>query len=216
MLPANIVQNMEKAGVVAVLTVDDAQDAVPVARALHAGGVSVIELTFRTAAAQESIRRIRAEVPEVVVGAGTLLNRAQVADALKAGAFFGVAPGCNPATLQAAKEIGLPFAPGVMTPSDVEIALTHDCRVLKFFPAETSGGLNHLKTMSAPFNHLGVRYLPLGGVSAANLKDYLSSPLVLGVGGSWLAPVDLIRKKDWAAIQQRATEASQIVRAVRP
>lgn len=206
---------MERSGVAAVLTIPDPADAVPLARALHAGGVRVIELTFRTAHAAESIRRIREEVPEMVVGAGTLLNAAQVAEAHRAGAFFGVAPGCNPATIDAAREQGLPFAPGVMTPTDIEIAVAHGCQVLKFFPAETSGGLRHLKVMMAPFMHLGLRFIPLGGANAGNLATYLASPLVLCVGGSWLAPSDVIERKDWKHVQTRAEEASAIVRSVR-
>jgi 2-dehydro-3-deoxyphosphogluconate aldolase/(4S)-4-hydroxy-2-oxoglutarate aldolase len=215
MFDAALTEKLTRSGVVAVLTVEDANDAVPIARALLAGGVSSIELTFRTPAAVEAIRRIRAEVPEILVGAGTVLNARDVGLALKAGAFFGVAPGCNPQTLEAAREQGLPFAPGIATPSDIERALENDCRILKFFPAQTSGGLSHLATMAAPYVHLGVKFIPLGGISEKLLADYLRSPLVACVGGSWLASTALIRAKDWASVQRNAAEASGIVASFR-
>jgi len=215
MIPEKLALQMSASGVVAVVTVEDVDDAVPVARALHAGGVSIIELTFRTPGAADAIRRIRDGLPDVVVGAGTLLTARQVSEAVNAGAAFGVAPGCNPTTIQAAGDAGLPFAPGVMTPTDIEIALSHDCRVLKFFPAATSGGLVHLNTMAAPFTHHGLQFIPLGGIDGADLAHYLKSPLVLCVGGSWLAPRDLMRRKDWIGVRERALNASQIVQATR-
>ena len=131
------------------------------------------------------------------------------------GAAFGVAPGCNPATLRAARDQGLPFAPGIMTPSDIELALEGGCRVLKFFPAQTAGGLPHLSAMAAPYNHLGVKYIPLGGITEKLLPDYLRSPLVACVGGSWLAGTNAIKAKDWAGVQRNAAGASAIVRECR-
>lgn len=214
MLPESLITRLESTRIVAVVTLENADDAVPVARALAAGGISAIELTLRTPAGLEAIRRIRAEVPEVVIGAGTVLNRGQVEAAKAAGAMFGVAPGCNPSTLRAAKEIGLPFGPGVATASDIEIALENGCRVLKFFPAETSGGLPHLTTLAAPFAHLGVRFIPLGGIKESTMSKYLESPLVLCVGGSWLVSADLVRNKDWNAIQQRAVTSTALARGV--
>jgi 2-dehydro-3-deoxyphosphogluconate aldolase/(4S)-4-hydroxy-2-oxoglutarate aldolase len=210
-----LTEKLTRAGVVAVLTVEDADDAVPIAGALLAGGVSAIELTFRTPAAVEAIRRIRAEVPAMLVGAGTVLNAKDVAQAIGAGAAFGVAPGCNPATLRAARDQGLPFAPGVMTPSDIERALENDCRVLKFFPAQMSGGLPQLSSMAAPYAHLGVRFIPLGGITEKLLPEYLRSPLVACVGGSWLAGTGAIRAKDWAGVEKNAAGASAIVRQCR-
>jgi 2-dehydro-3-deoxyphosphogluconate aldolase/(4S)-4-hydroxy-2-oxoglutarate aldolase len=216
MFPDELMKRIGSAGVIAVLTVDDPVDAVPLARALAAGGVTAIELTLRTPRALESIRRIRAEMPETLIGAGTVLNRSQLEEVKKAGALFAVAPGCNPSTLRAAKEMGLPFAPGVATPSDVEVAVEHGCRLLKFFPAGTSGGLAHLAAMGAPFAHLGVRYIPLGGIALEHLGDYLKSPLVAAVGGSWLAKPEVIAKKDWKAIEAAAAEAMKVVREKRP
>ena len=213
MLPDPLAERLARSGVVAVVTVENPEDAAPIARALLAGGVGAIELTFRTARAAEAIRRIRAEVPEILVGAGTLLNRAHVEAAIEAGAVFGVAPGCNPSTIAAARECGLPFAPGVMTPTDMEIALEHGCRVLKYFPATNLAAPSALETMAAPFAHLGLRFIPLGGINLASLPQWLASPSVLGVGGSWLAPRDVIQRKDWAALQRNAEQAAEIVRA---
>lgn len=215
MFPDDLIKKISAAGVVAVVTIENANDAIPLARSLLAGGVSAIELTYRSAAAPEAIRRIRAEVPEALVGAGTLLNREQLKSAQAAGAFFGVAPGCNPSTLHAAEEIGLPFAPGVATASEIEIAIEHGCRLLKFFPAETSGGLPHLVTLAAPFAHLGIRYIPLGGISATELPGYLKSSLVASVGGSWLAKPDVIKRQDWKTIETQAAAAMAIVKSAR-
>ena len=213
MLPDPLAERLARSGVVAVVTVENPEDAAPIARALLTGGVGAIELTFRTARAAEAIRRIRAEVPEILVGAGTLLNRAHVQAAIEAGALFGVAPGCNPSTIAAARECGLPFAPGVMTPTDMEIALEQGCRVLKYFPATNLAGPAALETMAAPFAHLGLRFIPLGGINLASLPQWLDSPSVLCVGGSWLAPRDVIQRQDWAALQRNAEQAAEIVRA---
>jgi len=216
MFPDELMKRISDAGVVAVLTVEDPLDAVPLAQALAAGGVTAIELTLRTPRATESIKRIRDELPETLIGAGTVLNRTQLEAVKEAGALFAVSPGCNPATLRAARELGLPFAPGIATATDIEITVEHGCRLLKFFPAETSGGLTHLTTMAAPFAHLGVRFIPLGGIGAAQLGDYLASPLVAGVGGSWIAKPEAIRQRDWPRIAQQAAAAMAIVRSVRP
>jgi 2-dehydro-3-deoxyphosphogluconate aldolase/(4S)-4-hydroxy-2-oxoglutarate aldolase len=213
MWPDPLAERLARSGVVAVVTVENPEDAAPIARALLAGGVGAIELTFRTARAAEAIRRIRAEVPEILVGAGTLLNRAHVEAAIEVGAEFGVAPGCNPSTIAAARECGLPFAPGVMTPTDMEIALEHGCRVLKYFPASNLAGPSALESMAAPFAHLGLRFIPLGGINLASLPQWLASPSVLCVGGSWLAPREVIQRQDWAALQRDAQQAAEVVRA---
>lgn len=198
-----------------MVTIDDAVDAVPVARALAAGGVTAIELTFRTPAAAECIRRIRGELPGITVGAGTLLTAAQVAEAQAAGACFGVAPGYNPKTIRAAAEAGLPFAPGVATASEIEGAVENGCRVLKYFPAETSGGLKHLDCIAGPYAHLGLRYIPLGGLTLGNMESYLRSPHVLCLGGSWLTKPESIRSRNWPGIQRNAAAAAAISCRVR-
>lgn len=152
----------------------------------------------------------------MVTGVGTILTPQQANEALEAGASFGVAPGMNPRVVAEARRIGLPFAPGVCTPTDIELAVEAGCKLLKFFPSEPSGGLPYLRTISAPFMHLGVQFIPLGGVGPVNAAQYLKEPSVLALGGSWLAPKDLIAKGDWAAITQLAREASEIVKQVRP
>ncbi|MFV2070724.1 MAG: keto-deoxy-phosphogluconate aldolase, partial [Pirellulales bacterium] len=131
------------------------------------------------------------------------------------GARFGVAPGTNRSVIERATQRGLPFFPGVTTPSDIESALELGCRVLKFFPAEASGGLNYLRSMAAPYEHLQLRYLPLGGIGPANLKSYLADPRVLGVGGSWIAPREMIASRQWDTITERAREAQAMVDSVR-
>ena len=213
--PDAVLQRIEQTAVIAVLVIDEVADAVPVAEALLAGGISAMELTLRTPAAIEALRAVVQHVPEMMPGIGTILTPDQVDEVARAGAAFGVAPGLNRRVVERAKAVGLPFAPGVATPSDLETALELGCRDVKFFPAEPSGGLAYLKSMAAPYTHLGVRFVPLGGLSASNLGDYLHSPLVMAVGGSWLAPRDLIREHNWAEITRRAAEATQIVRQVR-
>ncbi|MBM3860766.1 MAG: bifunctional 4-hydroxy-2-oxoglutarate aldolase/2-dehydro-3-deoxy-phosphogluconate aldolase [Verrucomicrobia bacterium] len=206
---------IQQAGVVAVLTVDDPQDAAPLSRALLAGGVDCIELTLRTPAAIDALKRIKAETPQVLIGIGTILTPAQVADVVVAGAAFGVAPGMNPRVVRAAQEAGLPFAPGVATPSDIEQALELGCRVLKFFPAEPSGGLKYLKSMAAPYAHLGLRFIPLGGLEARHLETYLADSIIPAVGGSWLAPRDLIQQGNWQQITENARQAVEIIHRIR-
>jgi 2-dehydro-3-deoxyphosphogluconate aldolase/(4S)-4-hydroxy-2-oxoglutarate aldolase len=206
--PEMLLQQVENPGVVAVLVIDDAAHAVPVARALLAGGITAMELTLRTPAAIDALGRIRGEVPEILAGIGTVLTIEQVQAVFEAGGQFAVAPGTNCRVIQAAQQVGLPFAPGIATPSDLETALELGCREVKFFPAEPSGGLSYLRSIAAPYAHLGVRYIPLGGVNVDNLGAYLAEPMVLAVGGSWLATRDMIKNQDWQGIRQRAAEAT--------
>jgi 2-dehydro-3-deoxyphosphogluconate aldolase / (4S)-4-hydroxy-2-oxoglutarate aldolase len=215
LFPDELYAHLHHSGVIAVLMIDDLADAVPVARALLAGGVDGIELTLRTSVAMEALRLIRAELPEMMVGVGTLLTLQQLHEVKEAGAAFGVAPGMNPRVVAEAARIGLPFAPGVCTPTDIELAVELGCRLMKFFPSEPSGGLPYLRTIAAPFAHLGVKYIPLGGVSASNAEAYLKESCVQALGGSWLAPRELIAAKNWAAIQANAREASELVKRVR-
>jgi 2-dehydro-3-deoxyphosphogluconate aldolase/(4S)-4-hydroxy-2-oxoglutarate aldolase len=210
LFPDGLLQRIRTTGVVAVLIIEDREAAVPLAKALLDGRVDAIELTLRTPVALDCLRDIRQHVPEILVGAGTVLNPSQVDQIVAAGASFGVAPGTNPAVIRRATELGLPFAPGVMTPTDIETAIQAGCREMKFFPAEHTGGLSMLGSIRAPFAHLGVQFIPLGGVTAANMGEYLNDPGVLAVGGSWLAKPDLIRSKNWTAIRNTAMEASQI------
>lgn len=202
-------------GNIAVVVIDDAGDAVPAARALLAGGVNVMELTFRTAAAADALRAIVRGVPEMIVGAGTLLTAGQVDEARAAGAAFGVAPGFNASIVRHAFETGLPFAPGVMTPSEIEGALSAGCRVMKLFPASVLGGPKAVKTLTAPYRHLGLRYIPLGGITADNTAEYLADSSVCACGGSWIAPSNLIGAHDWGAITSNAEKAAAAAAAAR-
>ncbi|MEN6407000.1 MAG: bifunctional 4-hydroxy-2-oxoglutarate aldolase/2-dehydro-3-deoxy-phosphogluconate aldolase [Thermoguttaceae bacterium] len=215
MLPQDMVEGMRQSGIVAVLVIDRAEDAVPLARALGEGGIKFIELTLRTPAALDALRAIRAEMPEMAVGAGTVLTVEQVREVAKAGASFAVAPGMNPRVVRAAQDLGLPFMPGVMTPSDIEQALECGCRELKLFPAEPVGGLKYLKNMAAPYAHLNLQFVPLGGLSLANAGAYLADPWILAVGGSWIAKRDVIERRDWATITKNAKEACALAPADR-
>ncbi len=210
-----LAQQIQACGIIAVLVVDREDDAVPLAKALLAGGVNVMELTLRTEAAIGALKRIKAEVPEMLAGVGTILTTEQLRQTVEAGAAFGVSPGVNPRILTAAREAGLPFAPGVATPTDIEVALEHGCKLLKFFPAEPSGGLAFLKAAAAPYLHLGIKFVPLGGVNAKNMTAYLSDPLISALGGSWLAPKEAIQAGDWQKITNLAAEAVQTIRSAR-
>lgn len=211
----SLASKIETCGIVAVLIIDRAEDAPPLAHALLEGGVSAMELTLRTPAALEGLKAVRASVPEMIAGVGTILTTDQVKQVRDADAAFGVSPGLNPRVLDAAREAGLSFAPGIVTPSDIERAVEHDSKVLKFFPAEPSGGLPYLKSIAAPYAHLGLRYLPLGGIHAKNMASYLSDPHVAALGGSWLAPRDLVKAGDWTQITALAREATQTIQTLR-
>lgn len=203
-------EHLAASALLAVLVIDNPLDAVPLARCLLAGGVDAIELTLRTPAAFDALRRITAEVPEIYAGVGTILTPAQVREAKAAGAAFGVAPGMNAAVVDAAADCGLPFAPGIATPSDIEAALTRGCRIMKFFPAEPAGGIPYLKSINAPYAHLGISYIPLGGIHEGNLESWLLCPGVIAVGGSWLATKELIAAGDWAQIRKNCEAAREI------
>ncbi len=212
---AELVARIERCGVLAVLILDNASHAAPVAQALLAGGVDVMELTLRTPDALDALRTIHRDAPEMLLGAGTVLSAGQVSQVAEAGAAFAVSPGVHPTVIEAARRVGLPFAPGVATPTDVETALALGCRELKFFPSEPLGGLKYLQSMAAPYAHLGVRFVPLGGVNVDNAAAYLQDPAVLAVGGSWLAPKDVIAEEGWDEITARAAQARRIVQDVR-
>jgi 2-dehydro-3-deoxyphosphogluconate aldolase/(4S)-4-hydroxy-2-oxoglutarate aldolase len=214
--PTDLQQKIEASGVIAVLVIDKVEHAVPVARALLDGGISVMELTLRTPVAIDAVRAIRNDLPEMLAGVGTVISPNQVATVAQAGAAFAVSPGFNRRVIEAAIAAGMPFAPGITTPTDIESALEYGCLLLKFFPAENSGGMDMLKSMAAPYNHLGLKYIPLGGLNVRNMVSYLESPLVAGLGGSWLAPRDLIMGEQWGQIRENARTASDLVIQLRP
>ncbi|MEX0331092.1 MAG: bifunctional 4-hydroxy-2-oxoglutarate aldolase/2-dehydro-3-deoxy-phosphogluconate aldolase [Puniceicoccaceae bacterium] len=209
--PEQLIAKLGHPGVVAGFSVERAESAVPVARALLEGGISAIELTLRTEAGLEGIRAIAADVPEILLGVGTILTPEQVKQVKEAGAAFGVAPGMNPRVIEASKAAGLPFAPGIATPTELEQAIELGCRFVKFFPAEAAGGLAYLRSMAAPYRHLGIRYFPLGGINENNMQEWLSEPDVPAVGGSWIVQGDLVRNEDWAAIRERATHVANLL-----
>jgi 2-dehydro-3-deoxyphosphogluconate aldolase / (4S)-4-hydroxy-2-oxoglutarate aldolase len=198
---------------VPVAVIDSADDAVALAEALHACGVNLIEVTFRTEAAPEAIRRITAAFPDMLVGAGTLLDIYQVELARDAGAKFGVSPGLNENVILKAIDLEFPFVPGVMTPSEVEKGLSLGCKLLKFFPAESAGGLKMLKAMAGPYSHTGVKFIPLGGVNLDNAASYLREPNVAAIGGSWFVERKLVQAKDWATIRKLTSEAVRVAQA---
>jgi 2-dehydro-3-deoxyphosphogluconate aldolase/(4S)-4-hydroxy-2-oxoglutarate aldolase len=206
-LRAMIVERILAKRIVPVVVLDSADHAEPLAEALLAGGLDVMEITFRTAAAEESIRRIAARFPEMLLGAGTLLEKKQVKRAKKAGAVFGLAPGLNPDTVKAAGDVDLLFSPGVITPSEVEKALSLDCKLLKFFPAEAAGGVNMLKALAGPYAHTGVKFVPTGGITQTHLIKYLKLPVVAAIGGSWMVDKALVNEGKWEEITRLTKEA---------
>jgi 2-dehydro-3-deoxyphosphogluconate aldolase / (4S)-4-hydroxy-2-oxoglutarate aldolase len=210
-----IIKKIDEAGIIAVLVIDDLKHAVPVAKALLAGGIDSIELTLRTPVALEAAKLIKKEVPEICLGFGTVLTVDQVKAVVDVGADFAVSPGCNPKIIAEAIKQGLSFAPGVMTPSDIELALQEGCRVLKYFPAETSGGMDHLTNMVAPYQYLNPTFIPLGGCNLENAASYLQSPLITAIGGSWVAKRPLIQSENWAEITKNASEIRDLIKSVR-
>ena len=210
--PAEMIQRLEKTGVVAGFSIENAERAAPLAKALMAGGIEAIELTFRTPAALDALKAISAEVPEMLIGVGTILTPGQVLQVKEAGAHFAVSPGMNPRVIQAAIDAEMPFAPGICTPSDLEAAIEPGCRFVKFFPAEASGGVNYLRSMAAPYKHLGIQYFPLGGLNSGNMIDYLKEPDIPAIGGSWIVKNDLVENEDWAGITARAADVIQTLK----
>jgi 2-dehydro-3-deoxyphosphogluconate aldolase/(4S)-4-hydroxy-2-oxoglutarate aldolase len=210
----DILERLGTVGLVPVVKIDRAEDAVPLAEALLAGGLPCAEITFRTAAAPAAIKAIADNCPDMLVGAGTVLTVAQAEQAVASGARFIVSPGFSAAVVDWCLAHEAPVLPGIATPTDVMAALEKGLRVLKFFPAEAYGGVNTLKALSAPFG--GVKYMPTGGVSAKNMADYLALPSVHAVGGSWMVEGKLISSGNFAEITRLATEAVALVKQARP
>lgn len=202
-----VLKQLSQIGIVPVIKIDDVEKAVPLAKALVAGGLPCAEVTFRTAEGEEAIRRIAKEVPEILVGAGTVLSIEQVDRAVKAGAKFIVSPGLNPKVVSYCVEKGYPVTPGCANPSDVEQAIELGLEAVKFFPAEQAGGIKYIKSISAPYT--GMRFMPTGGVNANNLNDYLSFDRILCCGGSWMVKADLINAGKFDEITRLCKEAVQ-------
>ena len=208
-----VLQLMKKSGVIPVVVLDDTAKALTTANALLAGGVSVMEITFRTAAAADSIKAVSENCPEMLVGAGTVVTLDQCKQALECGAKFIVSPGFDLEVVSWCVERNIPITPGCVTPTEIMAAMKLGLNVVKFFPAGVYGGLKAMKSLSAPFG--GVKFIPTGGVDAKNLKEYLEAPFVHAVGGSWLCPKKEIAAGNFDAVTALCREASEIVREVR-
>ncbi len=196
-----------KRPVIPVIVIDDANDAEPLAEALLEGGMDVIEVTCRTAAAPEALARIKKAFPDMLLGAGTVVTPDQAKMCIDTGVGFGLAPGLNPDTVRFFQQNDTLFIPGIMTPSEIEQGLALGCRMLKFFPAGAAGGVNMLKNLGAPYASFGVRFCPTGGLNLANMNDYLSMPIVSAIGGSWLATKQQIADKQWGLITEQVKAA---------
>lgn len=200
-----IISQFQKLGIIPVVKIDNAKDAIPLAKALCEGGLPVAEVTFRTDAAEEAIRLISEAYPEMLVGAGTVLTTEQVDRAVAAGAKFIVSPGLNPKIVKHCQEKNVPITPGTSSPTDIEMALELGLDVVKFFPAEASGGLAKIKAMAAPYTK--VKFMPTGGINAKNLQSYLDFPKIVACGGSWMVSGDLINAGNFDEIKRLTREA---------
>ena len=201
----DVLSRLAAAGIVPVVVLDKAEDAVPTARAMIAGGIDVMEITFRTAAAADSIRAVSKEVPEMLVGAGTVINLEQCKLAVDCGAKFIVSPGYDEETVAWCVENNVAVTPGCVTPTEIMMAKKHDLKVLKFFPANVYGGLKALKSLSGPFP--GTKFIPTGGVSNENIAEFISSPIIHAVGGSWTVPKKEINEGNFEKVTQLCAEA---------
>ena len=201
----NVLERMKNAGVVPVVVIDHAKDAVPCAKALLAGGIDVMEITFRTAAAPDAIKAVAEECPEMLVGAGTVLNLEQCKLALEMGAKFIVSPGFDAGVVGYCIENEIAVTPGCVTPTEITAAVNMGLKVIKFFPANVYGGLIAMKNLSAPFG--GVKFLPTGGVNTANIKEYIDAPFIHAVGGSWVCPKADIAEGNFEKITALCKEA---------
>lgn len=208
-------EKMEKCGVVPVIAIESPELALPMADALIKGGLPVAEITFRTKAAADVIKTLSKERPGLFLGAGTILSVDQLLSAKECGAVFGVAPGLNPDVVKKAREIGFSLFPGVITPSEIEKGLTFGIKVFKYFPSEAIGGIPVLKAVSAPYGHLGIRFIPTGGININNLEAYLSLPQVICVGGTWIAKKDVIAAEKWDVIEKNAAGVVEVVSRIR-
>ncbi len=208
-----IFEQIKKIGIVPVVVLDDAKDALPLAKALTEGGLPCAEVTFRTDAAEESIRLMTEHYPQMLVGAGTVLTIQQADRAIGAGAKFIVSPGFNPRIVKYCIDKNIPVIPGCSTPSDMEQALELGLDVVKFFPAEAAGGLTYIKAVAAPYTKLS--FMPTGGISPSNVKDYLSYDRILACGGSWMVKDALIKQGNFAEIEKLVREASDLVTSIR-
>lgn len=208
-----MMKKLQKLGIVPVVVLNDAKDALPLAERLVKGGLPCAEVTFRTAAAEESIRQMAKAYPDMIIGAGTVLTCEQADRAIDAGAKFIVSPGFNPKVTEYVLKRGVPMTPGVCTPTEIEAALQFDLDVLKFFPAEPSGGLKMIKALCAPY--VGLNFMPTGGINADNVRDYLKYDRIVACGGSWMVNGSLVKEGKFDEIENMVREAAAIVKEIR-
>lgn len=208
-----VLEEIQKIGIVPVVVLDDAKDAEPLAKALCEGGLPCAEVTFRTEAAEESIRIISKKYPEMLVGAGTVLTIEQVDRAVAAGAKFIVSPGFNPRIVKYCLDKNIPVTPGTQTPSEMEQALEMGLDVVKFFPAEPAGGLSMIKAVAAPYTKL--KFMPTGGINLSNVEDYLKYDRILACGGSWMVKGNLVKEGKFDEIQKMTADAAEMVKRIR-
>lgn len=209
----SIAEKFQELGVVPVVVLDEVKDAVPLAKALVEGGLPCAEVTFRTAAAKESIRLMTESFPDMLVGAGTVLSREQVDEAREAGAKFIVSPGFDPEIVDYCLEKEIPVFPGCISPSEVAQAVKRGLKVVKFFPAEQAGGIGMIRAMAAPY--VGIKFMPTGGIHAGNLKEYLSCDRILCCGGSWMVKSELVKNGEFDKIRELTQEARTLAKSVR-
>ena len=209
----DMMKQLQKLGIVPVVVLDREEDALPLAEALVKGGLPCAEVTFRTAAAEGAIRKMAKAYPDMIIGAGTVLTTEQADRAIDAGAKFIVSPGFNPKVTEYVLKKGVPMTPGVCTPTEIEATLQFDLDVLKFFPAEPSGGLKMIKALAAPY--VGVNFMPTGGISAANVREYLAYNRIVACGGSWMVTGALVKEGKFDEIENLVREAAGIVKEIR-
>jgi len=211
----DMIARLEKIRLIPVLVLESVDAGLRLGEVLATHGLAAAEITFRTPVAADALEAMRKRFPDFLLGAGTILSADDLKRAADRGAEFAVAPGFNPAVVSAAAGMSFPFAPGVCTPSEIEQAYAMGARMLKFFPAEAAGGVAMLKAMVAPYRHLGVRFMPTGGVTAANARDYWAIPEVAAVGGTWLGKAEDIRAGHWDVVEKAIADAAALVRECR-
>ncbi len=207
-----VLEKLRKCRIIPVLVVNTVEEGIRVCDILYNAGLPSAEITFRTSAGEGTIREVLKRFPDMAAGAGTILNVEDLKRAFSAGAKFAVAPGCNPKIMKEAAKLGIPFYPGVCTPSDIECAYENGAKIMKFFPAEASGGTTMLKSIMAPFKHLGIKYIPLGGIDASNVKKYFDLKEVLAVGGSWMVKQEDVSAGNWDIVEKNIKEAAALAK----
>lgn len=207
----NIITKIQEKKIISVVEIDDLKTIDALCETLISSSINVIELALRTNVSKKAAELIVKNYPEITIGLGTVINIDQVKFALDVGADFAVSPGCNPEVIDYSLKNNLPFFPGISNPTDIEIAVNYGCTVLKFYPAEISGGIKFLETINSPFKYLNLKYIPLGGINNSNILDYLKSEIILAVGGSWINTKKAIKEKKWDLIKANALEINKLL-----